>query len=66
MMMVTVQVVYRHGLVKEFVADGEMLLAEFCRRVRSRGEVRSMRGFKDATEQDMFTHSFLANEGAAQ
>jgi hypothetical protein len=62
-MLIKVQVAYRHGLVKDFLADGDMLMAEFCRRVKSRGEVRSMRGFKDAGEQDIFTHSFLADEG---
>ena len=62
--MIAVQVVYRHGLVKTFLADGEMLLEEFCRRVKSRGEVRSMRGFREANATDKANAMLLANEGA--
>ena len=61
-MIISVQVSYRHGLVKTFLADGETLLEEFCRRVRSRGEVRSMRGFRDANAEDQANAMLLANE----
>lgn len=63
MPLIKVQVAYRRGIVKEFVADGEMLLDKFCRRVRSYGEVRSMRGFKDALPSDAKGTQFLDNNG---
>lgn len=38
-----VQVVYQQGLIKTFLASGDMELGEFCKRIGSYGRVRTVR-----------------------
>lgn len=40
------QVVYRQGMVKDFVCSGEMTLSEFMRRASAFGKVRLLRSLR--------------------
>lgn len=52
------QVVYKQGLVKDFICSGELTLAEFMRRASAFGKVRllrSMRPVRDLGAETAFS-----------
>lgn len=53
MNLVRAQIVYQQGLVIEVVADGEMTMSEFMKRIETTGKVRTIRGIRDATPADV-------------
>lgn len=61
-MFLSVQVVYRQGLVKTFIAAQEILMADFMRIVRAEGKIKTVRFLSDI---DRATADLLVTSGNA-
>lgn len=58
----SVQVVYRQGLVKQFIAAQNILMADFMRIVRAEGKIKAVRFLPDI---DQAAATVLINTGNA-
>jgi hypothetical protein len=58
-MLLSVQVVYRQGLVKTFIAHQDILMSDFMKAVRAEGKVKTVRFMPDVEKPvaDLLIHS---------